>query len=232
MGRLPHVFNVPLDRTPPLSYWLGTAWIRVFGIQVLILRCLSVLLSIASIVAVYMTARRYLNGRSSLICAFLLALSPNFLVEAVEIRAYATFILFSVLLAYSYLRLIAVKPDPSTHDLWLFSVAATLCSYSHFFGIVISAGAAISLLGFYFILRPRASELSIARRAIFPFLFYLIAIAALMPIVLAAVNISGGGDVGEALAAAPLSAQFHDFVRLVYRLFCQQAMRGFPGFPA
>ena len=95
-GRLPQAFTVPPDRTPPLSYWLGSLWAHAFGNSVQTIRYLSVCLSVASVFAVWSVARQYLERRTALICSALLALSPNFVVEAAEIRAYAAFVLFSI----------------------------------------------------------------------------------------------------------------------------------------
>ena len=148
------------------------------------------------------------------------------------IRAYAAFIFFSALLIYYYLRAIAAKREPSSGELWGFAVAAALCSYTHFFGILISAGAAICLFLFYYLPRASAAKLAVARRAMLPMLFYLVALAVLAPFVHAAVTISGGGAVGNAAAVAPLGARVHDLVRLIYRLFCHQSMLGIPGLSA
>ena len=52
-GRLPQAFSVPPDRTPPLSYWLGSLWTSAFGDRVLTTRCLSVCLSIVSVFALW-----------------------------------------------------------------------------------------------------------------------------------------------------------------------------------
>jgi hypothetical protein len=228
-GYLPHAFDVPLDRTPPLSYWLGSVWIRVFGNGVLTLRCLSVSLSVASILVLYTVARQYLDRRSAFICAALLALSPNFVVEAAEIRAYAAFIFFSTLLVCCYLRLLAARPGPSSRDLWAFALAATLCSYTHFFGIVISAGAFLCLFASYFFAGSWAGGFGVVRQAKWPLLFYLISIVALIPFIFSAVNISGGGDVSATVAALPFSTRIHDLVKLIYRFFSHQSMLGIRG---
>jgi Dolichyl-phosphate-mannose-protein mannosyltransferase len=234
-GYLPHAFALPLDRTPPLSYWLGTIWIRAFGNGVLTLRLLSVSLSVASILVVYAVARRHLDRRCAFICAVLLAISPNFVIQAAEIRAYAAFIFFSTLLIYCYLRLLAARPAPSTWDLWAFALSATLCSYTHFFGILISVGAALCLFGSYFLDflgGSRAAGVRVVRQATWPMLFCLLSIVALAPIVLAAVNISAVGAVGDAVAATPFSVRIHDLIRLIYRLFSHQSMLGIPGLSA
>jgi uncharacterized membrane protein len=234
-GYLPHAFALPLDRTPPLSYWLGTAWIRAFGNAVLTLRLLSVSLSVASILVLFAVAREHLDRRCAFICAALLALSPNFVIEAAEIRAYAAFILFSTLLIHCYLRLLAARPAPSGWDLWAFALSATLCSYTHFFGILISVGAVLCLFACYFLDflgGSRAAGFRVVRQGAWPMLFCLLSIVALVPIVLAAVNISAVGAVGDAVAASPFSVRIHDLIRLVYRLFSHQSMLGIPGLSA
>ena len=132
-GRLPDTFAVPPDRTPPLSYWLGSLWEHFFGASVRAARYFSVFLSVAAIFAIWTIARQYLARSKPMICAALLAFSPNFLVEAVEVRAYAAFIFFSTLLIFCYLQMLERRRPISSADLWAFSVTATLCSYTHFF---------------------------------------------------------------------------------------------------
>jgi hypothetical protein len=153
-------------------------------------------------------------------------------VEAAEIRAYAAFTFFSTLLIYSYLRLLATKPAPSTLDLWAFALAATLCSYTHFFGIVISAGAFLCLFASYLPVDSRTEGLTIVRKARWPLLFYLVSIFALTPFILSAVKISVGGDVSTTAMALPFSVRIHDFIRLIYRFFGHQSMLGIPGLSA
>jgi 4-amino-4-deoxy-L-arabinose transferase-like glycosyltransferase len=231
-GRLPQAFAVPPDRMPPLSYWLGSIWTHAFGNSVMTARYLSVCLSVASVFVLWAVARQYLEPRTALICAALLALSPNLIVEAAEIRAYAAFIFFSTLLIYGYLRLLAARPTPSRLDLWAFALLATLCSYTHFFGIVISAGAFLCLLAYYLPVDSRTEALRIVRKATWPLLFYLISIVALIPFILSAVKISGGGDVSIAAVALPFSVRIHDLIKLIYRLFSHQSMLGIPGLSA
>jgi uncharacterized membrane protein len=228
-GRLPQVFAVPPDRTPPLSYWLGSLWTHTFGNSVLTARYLSVCLSVASVFALWAVARQYLERRTALMCAALLALSPNFIVEAAEIRAYAAFIFFSTLLIYAYLRLLAARPTPSSLDLWAFALVATLCSYTHFFGIVISAGAFLCLLASYLPIDSRTEGMAIVQKAKWPLLFYLISIVALIPFILSARKISGGGNVSSVTATLSFSARIHELIKLIYRLFSHQSMLGIPG---
>jgi uncharacterized membrane protein len=193
------------------------------------MRYLSVSLSVASVLFLWAIARQYLERGTAIVCASLLALSPNFVFLAAEIRAYAAFILFATLLIFGYLRLIAARPDPSRPDLWTFAIAATLCSYTHFFGVIISAGAFICLLVVYLPVDSRTQLLTIIRRATWPLLFYLTSLVGLIPFILAAVRNSRGGTVSAAGAAMLPSARIHDFVRLIYRFFSHQSMLGIPG---
>ncbi len=225
-GRLPHAFSVPIDRTPPLSYWLGSIWMLAFGDAVMTARSLSVCLSVASIFAVWAAARQFLERRTALICAALLALSPNFIVEAAEIRAYAAFIFFSTLLIYCYLKLLAVKPAPSSLDVWAFALVASACSYTHFFGVVISAGAFLSLLSYYLPFHTRTQGLELLRKTKWPLMFYLLSILGLIPFVVAAVNNSAAP---HASAVVSFSVRIYELIKLVYRLFSHQSMLGIPG---
>lgn len=236
-GSLPQTFAAPPDRMPPLSYLLGSMWSHAFGNNVLTVRYLSVCLSLASIFALWAAARQYLDRRTALVAVTLLALSPNFIVEAAEIRAYAAFIFFSTLLTFAYLRLLATRPTPSSLDLWMFAVVATLCSYTHFFGVVVSIGALLCLLASYLAVGARANTIRIARKAIWPLLFYLIGIAGLIPFIISAARNSGGSDVGITAVARSFGDRLHDIIKhdiikLIYRLFSHQSMLGIPGLPA
>jgi hypothetical protein len=195
-------------------------------------RHMSVCLGVASVFMLWAVARQFLDRRTALICTALLGLSPNFIVEAAEIRAYAAFIFFSTLLIFTYLRLLAAAPQPSSFDLWMFALAATLCSYTHFFGIVISAGAFLCVLTSYVPIKSPADMLALLRKAKWPLLFYLISIIGLLPFILASVKQSDGGDVNTAAAALPFIAKIYDIIKLTYRLFAHQSMLGIPGLSA
>jgi hypothetical protein len=116
--------------------------------------------------------------------------------------------------------------------LWVFALAAALCSYTHFFGILISAGALICLLAAYRPVASRMEGLGIVRKAKWPLLFYLVSVVALIPFIISAVKISGGGDVSTTAVTSSLSIRLHDLVKLIYRLFSHQSMLGIPGLSA
>jgi 4-amino-4-deoxy-L-arabinose transferase-like glycosyltransferase len=228
-GRLPHAFTVPPDRTPPLSYWLGTLWTQVFGNSELTARALSISFSVASVVALWAVARQFLPRQIAIVGVFLLAFSPNFIVMSAEIRAYAAFIFFSIALVYAYLRLLAVRSDATSRDFWAFALAATLCSCTHFFGIVISGGAFFCLCVGYVRVTSKPEKLEMLSKAKWPLLFYLIAFMGIIPFVISAVKLSGGGDVGNPITSPTLSARFHDLIKLIYRFFSHESMLGLPG---
>lgn len=231
-GGLPHVFAVPPDRTPPMSYWLGSAWLQVFGNSEMAARYLSISFSVTSVIALWAVARQFFSRRIATVSAALLAFSPNFIVMAVEIRAYAAFLLFSTFLVYSYLKLLAARPAPASLDLWAFSLSAALCSATHFFGIVISGGAFLCLLIGYFPAASPSDGLALARKAKWPLLFYLATFAGLVAFVISAVKNSGGGDISTSAAGVPLSAHLHDLVKLIYRFFGHESMLGITGLSA
>lgn len=228
-GRLPQLGSVPLDRTPPLSYWLWSVWTTIFGRGIFAARCLSVSLSVASILTLHALARRTLGPRAALLSAALLALSPNFLVQAVEIRPYAALILCSVFLLWSYLRLLDGRPEPSRLDLWTFALAAALCSYVHYFGVLISAGTSACIVLAYAMGGDRAKLPAVMRRAIWPLVFYVASFLALIPLLASAFRLSAAAGSGSVL---PLDIRAHDALRLIYRLFSHQSMLGIPGLSA
>ena len=228
-GRLPHAFAVPPDRTPPLSYWLGSIWQHAFGDGVLTARYLSVCLSVGSVFVLWTTAREYLDRRAAFIAAALLAMSPNFVVAAAEVRAYALFIFLSTVLIYFYLKLLADRPAPSNVDLWAFAVVSMLCSYTHFFGVVISGGGFMCLFISYRCVGSQKEAVVILRKAKWPLIFYSISMIGLLPFIIGAMNYPGGGATLSANLPGQASARMFDFVRLIYRLFSHQSMLGIPG---
>ena len=99
-GTDPHRFGVPPDRSPPMSYWIGWGWSRVFGLTEASMRWLGVVLVAFATMLVFDAGRRAWGCAAALTAGLLFALSPNVVVNAVEIRSYPLF-----LLAVSYTHL-------------------------------------------------------------------------------------------------------------------------------
>jgi mannosyltransferase len=113
------------DIQPPLYYLLLHAW-QGLGEQVLVMRFLSVALSLLSVALAYTVARQLLSRRAAVVAMFLVALAPFQIEYAQELRMYAL-LEFSLLVYFfafvrpahirqSIVGLKAAKPDASGWD--------------------------------------------------------------------------------------------------------------------
>ncbi len=123
---------------PPLYYALLSLWIRVFGRGEAALRSLSVLFGVISIFWIYTLASLFVDRKTGLISAFLLAISPLHIWYAQEVREYTLLPCFIMAIVYFFVR--AVKEDKSW--LWIsFALSAILGLYVSYFTFwVILAG--------------------------------------------------------------------------------------------
>ncbi len=153
-GRDPHRFGVPPDRMPPLGYWLGWMWSKVFGLTETSMRWFG---AVAVAMAVFVTsavALRAFGRVAALVTGLLLALSANVIIFGVEIRAYPLLILFAACAFASLVRFSLAPPEREGR--WLIALAASCLAavYTHFFGAVLT-GAVLCGALFVALLRRR-----------------------------------------------------------------------------
>jgi hypothetical protein len=155
-GLARHDFGVPGDRMPPVSYWLGWVWSRIFGLNETSMRWFGVACRVGAVALVFRATRRLFGVEAAAIAGALLALSPNVTVASVEIRAYPVFILTA---AGTVDALSMILSDPEAEAgrrawPWIrLGVWMVLCVYTHFFGLVL-AGAVLLVL-FVLVVRGR-----------------------------------------------------------------------------
>ncbi len=145
-GRVDYDFGVPDDRMPPLSYWAGWVWSRVFGLHEWSLRWFSVACVAIATAIVFATASRAWGLTAGVAASLLLATSPNVIGAAVEIRAYSLFMLHS---AGLFACLVGYAASPAaTRRRWLVGIVAfgIAAMYTHFFGLVALGGALLAAL--------------------------------------------------------------------------------------
>jgi hypothetical protein len=209
-GRVDYDFGVPDDRMPPLSYWAGWAWSRIFGLGEGPMRWFGVACVALATGIVFMAANRAWGLKSGAAAALLLATSPNVIVQAVEIRAYPMLILasagvFACLIEY------ATGPIESRRK-WLAGMVACGIGamYTHFFGLVPLGGALVAAL---VLARARGES-------IWPVVgaggVAAIAALGLGPFVFASTTMSQG-------ATGPTDGKLTGLIRLVYRQFSHPA---------
>ena len=83
------------DRTPPLSYWLGWGWSRIFGLSETSMRWFGVTCVTIAVALVYESGRRAYGVAIGTTAGLIFGLSPQVIIMAVEIRAYPLFLLWS-----------------------------------------------------------------------------------------------------------------------------------------
>ena len=134
------------DRMPPLSYWMGSAWARVFGLDERSLRWFGVACVALAVALVYEAARRAFGTASAWGAGLLFALCPAVIVLSVEIRSYPLFLLWSALAFHELVRLVATPGGErwTTYAALAFTLSAAVIT--HFFGAVLGASILGALL--------------------------------------------------------------------------------------
>jgi hypothetical protein len=205
---------VPPDRAPPLSYFIGRAWSGLVGsVSEVSFRWVGVLAVAVGILIVFATMRAMGQTFGSIVAVAFLALSPNVLLTATELRSYPFFFLFSCMVVGAYY--LCLRRQSSLLACSVLLLSSLAAAYTHFFGVVVG-GAAIAGVG----LVQLAQRERAAARTCLAGVIFVVALVGLVPFIRAAVGISGpsegGGHSGGLIG---------DAVRLAYRLFAHQSMR-------
>ena len=165
------------DRMPPLSYWVGRCWAQALGRDEATLRWLSVLEAAGATALIYSAARRAFGSAAAWVGGLSFALSPAVVVLAVEIRAYALFLLCSAGAFYFLVRVMADEV-PRRRDVVGLTVALAAAILTHFFGLVLSGGILCPLAIFAAVRKGRRATMiivgagvAIAAASISPFVF-------------------------------------------------------------
>jgi hypothetical protein len=145
-GGEPHDPGQIPDRMPPLSYWAGWAWARVFGFDEASLRWFSVMCVAVAAVLVYETARLAFGTASAWVAGLLFALCPAMIVLSVEIRPYALFVLWSAAAFYVLVRLRATPPDERSGMYVALALVLAAAVSTHFFGAVLAGSILAALI--------------------------------------------------------------------------------------
>lgn len=114
---------VRIDQHPPLYYSLLHFWQMIFGDAQGNVRAFSALCSTLTIPFFYGASRRWIDRRTALIAAFLLAISPIHVRYAQEARMYALLTLGVAIVLYFLARLL-FDPRPRSARLVLMGLAA------------------------------------------------------------------------------------------------------------
>lgn len=120
-----------------LKFWL------VFGKSEFFIRALSVIFGLAAIPVVHALGTRLLGAPAGLVAALLLSLNAFHVRYSQEARGYTLLVFLAALTSLLFVRCIE---DPARRNLGLYTLAAILTVYSHFYGVLLIAAHGLSLL--------------------------------------------------------------------------------------
>lgn len=196
--------GVPADRSPPLSYLIGSLWAAIAGPGEMPMRIAGILAFLAGAPAIWMAGQRLGSWAGATFALGLVLLSPGMIVQAVEIRPYPFFFAFSCWALWAYVEILA-RPALSIRHLIILSALLLLAIYTHFYGVVF----AFCLLGSLFVFSL------LARRPIVPVIVAGVTVvvlsAGILPFLPGGMGSGTGG--GKSLVVIAL-----DTARLAYRL--------------
>ena len=112
------------QRQPPAYFWLQHGWVRLFGAGEGQARALNAWLGLASVGLVFMLARQLFGPNVGLVTAYLLAISPMFVLYARMARYYLPTLAFALLSCYLFLVLMDRRPGRGSVCGWIIYTAA------------------------------------------------------------------------------------------------------------
>lgn len=222
LGKSELNLGVPLDRMPPLSYWLGGLWARIFGTSEMAMRWFGIFAVAMAAPALYFAGRQAAGAVGGCFCLGFVLFSPNVIVQAVEIRPYPMFFAFCAWGTWCFSKLVIYEdtdkiPVRRSREAWRpllllsgFTIAAV---YTHFYGL---------LFGFC-VFASVFVDRCLRRAPLLPVLGVGILTAALsvgvIPFALAAIDLSGSGiNVPDIeMPAGSLADTARDVAKLAFR---------------
>jgi mannosyltransferase len=125
-----------------MYYVLLRPWLH-FGNSEAIVRLLSVLPGVLSIPLMYLLGKRLFGPRTGILTAALFALNPCAIASSQEARAYSFLVLMVIISTYCFIRLME---GPSYRFAIVYGLAAGFTCYFHYFGVLVAAAHAVSLV--------------------------------------------------------------------------------------
>lgn len=217
MGRGEVSLGVPADRMPPLSYLIGSLWIKIFGLSEISLRWLGITAVATAAPALYAAGRRAAGAAGGVFCLGFILLGPNVLVQAVEIRSYPIFLSFCAWGTWCFAVLTLPHLDdalPSWKALLGLTVCVLAATYTHYYGLVFGAFVFGALLVDQW--RRRAAPGRILAAGVATAVLGL----GVLPFILAATDMSAPGTAATQATdlSSRISTRLIDTARLAIRL--------------
>ncbi|PSP80114.1 hypothetical protein BRC81_02675 [Halobacteriales archaeon QS_1_68_20] len=126
---------IPLDSHPPLYYLLLHFWMDLFGNSVASARALSVILSAAGMVLLYLLGAQLYDDRVGLLAALLYAVSTFQIHYGRIARMYSLFVVLTLASWYTFVRL----REKSTASAVGYVLSTVLLVYTHVFALFVVA---------------------------------------------------------------------------------------------
>ena len=196
-------FGVPGDRMPPLSYLADWLWSKLFGSEPFGFRVFHASILISAIVALTLTVKRRFGGRTAIVFASFVALSPSLIMTAVEIRSYPIFVALTALCLTYFFRLLTEEWRGETRPLAIFASLCALAIYTHLFALAMTGAFFLALL------YAHRSDFQRVRKIFVAGAVVGVASIGILPFVLASASLSAGHSV---------TSSFMDYVEYVIRL--------------
>ncbi len=124
------------DVHPPFYYLFLHYWIQFFGRSEIIIRLLSALAGILSVIVVYYIARELLGERAAFFTALLAAFSPYWIWYSQEARSYSLLLLLSLISVWAFLCFLR-KDSPLIVLIYFLASLAALYTHYYFFLILL-----------------------------------------------------------------------------------------------
>jgi uncharacterized membrane protein len=157
--------DYPKELHPPLYFLLLKSWTTLFGLTDGAMRSLSVLLSVAGMIVLFLLVRQLVDRRVALGAILLFAVHPAYIHYATEIRMYALLILCSLgaFLAWTYYSTSAV---PKGRHLITLAAAVVAALYTHYFGVLVALGIGLFSVARLVVERERRQLMALAALAV------------------------------------------------------------------
>jgi len=132
---------------PPLYLWLLNLWMSLLGDSLFAIRCLNVVVDVASILALFYVSRDLLGRKYALLAAALYALTPACLKISGQARSYALLVLCNLVALWAILQ-ITRKPT-AWHGWIVWAWAVSIGLVAEYMFVVVFAPMALYMLLFF-----------------------------------------------------------------------------------
>jgi uncharacterized membrane protein len=126
-----------------LYYLMLRGWLH-FGSSPFFVRSLSVIVSLATLPAIFWLARKLFDSRVALIAVALISFNAYHIRYAQEARSYSLFVLLATLSSGFF---VAAFREPSSRSRRTYILASVLAAYAHLYALLMLAAHGLSLRG-------------------------------------------------------------------------------------